>query len=51
MQEHQKAYICYPNDCLARIIIYIWLNIDILHMETVLDYYDFLLYMYNMHPE
>jgi len=46
-----KAYIWYPNDCLARIIVYIWPNIDILCIETVLYYYDFLVYTYNMHPD
>jgi len=43
------VYIWYPDDCLVRKIVYIWLNIDILRIETVLDYYDFLVYMYNMH--
>jgi len=43
-----RAYIWYPNDCLAR-IVYIWLNIDILRIETVSDYYDFLVHMYNAH--
>jgi len=27
------------------IIVYIWLNVDILHIETVLDYCDFLVYI------
>jgi len=42
-------YIWYPNDCLVRIIVYIWLNIDIIRTETVLDYSDFLVYMHNTH--
>jgi len=48
---NKKAYIWYSNDCLARIIIYMWLNIDILRIETVLDYFDFSVYMYNTHPD
>jgi len=34
-----------------RVIVYVWLNIDILCIKTVLDYYDFLVYMYNTHPD
>jgi len=45
------VYIWYLNDFLARIIIYICLSIDILHIETVLYYYDLLVYVYNMHPD
>jgi len=44
---NKEAYIWYPNNCLARIIVYIWLNIDILCIKTVLDYCDFLVYMTN----
>jgi len=34
---NKKCIIWYPNNCLVRIIIYIWLNIDILRINTVLD--------------